>query len=39
VKALELFGSATREDFSPASDIDVLVTFEGKGQLFACSFD
>ena len=39
VKELELFGSATREDFSPDSDIDVLVTFEGKEQLFSRYFD
>jgi predicted nucleotidyltransferase len=39
VKELELFGSATREDFSPDSDIDVLVTFEGREQLFARYFD
>jgi predicted nucleotidyltransferase len=39
VKELELFGSATRDDFSPASDIDVLVTFEGREQLFARYFD
>ncbi|HEY5866846.1 MAG TPA: nucleotidyltransferase domain-containing protein [Candidatus Tectomicrobia bacterium] len=39
VKELELFGSATRDDFSPASDIDVLVTFEGREHLFARYFD
>jgi len=39
VKELELFGSATRDDFSPASDIDVLVTFEGREQLFSRYFD
>jgi len=39
VKELELFGSATRHDFSPDSDIDVLVTFEGREQLFARYFD
>jgi predicted nucleotidyltransferase len=38
-KELELFGSATRDDFSPDSDIDVLVTFEGKEQLFSRYFD
>lgn len=30
---LDLIGSASRNDFSPASDIDVLITFEGKGNL------
>jgi uncharacterized protein len=39
VKELELFGSATRDDFSPDSDIDVLVTFEGREQLFTRYFD
>jgi predicted nucleotidyltransferase len=39
VKELELFGSATRDDFSTDSDIDVLVTFEGKEQLFSRYFD
>lgn len=28
VKRLSLFGSATRSDFTPASDVDVLVEFE-----------
>jgi uncharacterized protein len=28
VRELALFGSVLREDFSPASDVDVLVTFE-----------
>lgn len=28
VHRLELFGSATREDFGPASDLDFLVEFE-----------
>jgi predicted nucleotidyltransferase len=39
VKELALFGSATRDDFSPDSDIDVLATFEGKTQLFSRYFD
>ncbi|MCA9966572.1 MAG: nucleotidyltransferase domain-containing protein [Anaerolineales bacterium] len=39
VKELELFGSATRNDFSAESDIDVLVTFQGKDQLFKRYFD
>ena len=39
VKELELFGSATRDDFSPNSDIDVLVTFEDRKQLFSRYFD
>ena len=28
IKTLSLFGSATREDFHPDSDVDVLVEFE-----------
>ena len=28
VKTLELFGSALREDFSKASDIDIMVSFQ-----------
>ena len=28
VRQLSLFGSVLREDFSPSSDVDVLVTFE-----------
>jgi predicted nucleotidyltransferase len=28
IKRLSLFGSAIRDDFSPASDLDVLVEFE-----------
>ncbi len=28
VRKLSLFGSVVREDFSPASDVDVLVEFE-----------
>lgn len=39
VQELEIFGSATRDDFSPDSDVDVLVTFHGKEQLFARYFD
>ena len=39
VRELELFGSATCDDFSPDSDIDVLVMFEGREQLFARYFD
>ena len=39
VQELELFGSATRDDFAPDSDIDVLVTFEGREQLFVRYFD
>lgn len=31
---LDLIGSAARDDFSPASDVDVLVTFLGKEKLF-----
>ena len=33
VRRFELFGSATREDFSPASDLDFLVEFESGGSL------
>ncbi len=28
IRALSLFGSATRDDFGPGSDVDVLVEFE-----------
>ena len=28
IRKLSFFGSATRDDFSPASDLDVLVEFE-----------
>jgi predicted nucleotidyltransferase len=31
IKEFALFGSVLREDFSPDSDIDVLVTFEPEG--------
>jgi len=31
IKEFALFGSVLREDFSPDSDIDVLVTFEPDG--------
>ena len=34
LQRLDLVGSATRTDFSDASDIDVLVTFEGNENLF-----
>lgn len=33
VKRLGLFGSALREDFSKASDIDVLVVFDSDGNI------
>jgi predicted nucleotidyltransferase len=39
VQELELFGSAARDDFSPGSDSDVLVTFESREQLFARYFE
>jgi predicted nucleotidyltransferase len=39
IKELALFGSAVRDDFSQESDIDVLVTFEGKTPLFDRYFD
>jgi uncharacterized protein len=36
IEELSLFGSAVRDDFSPSSDVDVLVTFslEAKVSLF-----
>jgi predicted nucleotidyltransferase len=34
LQRLDLIGSATRDDFSDDSDIDVLVTFEGDKNLF-----
>jgi len=33
VRRFELFGSATRDDFTPASDLDFLVEFESGGSL------
>ena len=33
VQRLELFGSAAREDFTPASDLDFLVEFSGSPSL------
>jgi predicted nucleotidyltransferase len=33
VRCFELFGSATREDFAPGSDLDFLVEFESGGSL------
>ncbi len=33
VHELALFGSAVREDFSPTSDVDVLVEFEPEAQV------
>ena len=39
VKELEIFGSATRTDFTQDSDVDVLVTFQGKNQLFDRYFE
>jgi predicted nucleotidyltransferase len=33
VKELSLFGSALRDDFSSASDIDLLVEFESEAQI------
>lgn len=32
ISKLELFGSVLRDDFGPASDVDVLVTFEPAAQ-------
>jgi uncharacterized protein len=34
LRRLDLIGSASRNDFSPASDVDVLVTFQGSQSLF-----
>jgi predicted nucleotidyltransferase len=34
LQRLDLVGSAARDDFSTASDIDVLVTFRGDDNLF-----
>lgn len=34
LQRLDLVGSAARDDFSAASDIDVLVTFQGDDNLF-----
>lgn len=34
VRRLDLIGSAVRADFTPASDVDVLVDFDGDGGLF-----
>ena len=33
VRRLEVFGSAAREDFTPASDLDFLVEFSGSPSL------
>src|SRR5262245_15134885 len=33
VRRFELFGSASRDDFSPSSDLDFLVEFESGGSL------
>ncbi len=34
IRKFDIIGSATRDDFSDESDIDVLVTFEGDENLF-----
>ena len=34
LQRLDLVGSAARDDFSAASDIDVLITFQGDDNLF-----
>ena len=40
VKNLDMVGSAAREDFDPNhSDIDVLIEFQGNGNLFHRYFD
>ena len=39
VRELQIFGSAVRDDFSPTSDVDVLVAFEGRDHLFDRYFD
>ncbi len=33
IKTMSLFGSATREDFRPDSDVDVLVEFEAEARV------
>ena len=33
VRRFELFGSATRDDFTPASDLELFVEFESGGSL------
>ncbi|HQU92106.1 MAG TPA: nucleotidyltransferase domain-containing protein [Pyrinomonadaceae bacterium] len=38
LQRLDLIGSASRDDFSPRSDIDVMVTFQGGGSLFTRYF-
>jgi predicted nucleotidyltransferase len=38
LQRLDLIGSASRDDFSPQSDVDVLVTFQGDGSLFGRYF-
>jgi predicted nucleotidyltransferase len=40
VVRLDLFGSATRDELKPGSDVDVLVRFDrARGDLFARFFD
>jgi len=40
VELLDVFGSATRDDFAPDSDIDVVVRFDrARGRMFARYFD
>ena len=38
LQRLDLIGSASRDDFTNESDVDVLVTFDGNGALFARYF-
>lgn len=38
VKRLSLFGSATRTDFGPASDVDLLVEFDEEARLGLLEF-
>ena len=40
VKRLDIFGSGTRNDYGPESDVDVLVRFDRKpGRLFSRYFE
>lgn len=38
IEELALFGSVLREDFSPASDVDVLVTFSPQARVSLLDF-
>lgn len=39
LQRLDLIGSASRDDFTRESDVDVLVTFEGNTSLFTRYFE